>query len=212
MGGRDTGLWLAELAEPYYVFLEAGFEVTIASVSGGSIPIDTGSMGEGFFTEDSKKFMQDAAGYAKLSHSVKLSDLNVEEFDALFIAGGHGMCVDGVKMKETIEGFYASGKPLCADCHGPYALIACTKPNGEALVKGLEVTGFTNIEEEQAGAKEWIEGNCKYIETEFKTQGATFVAGDPWTSKIAVAGNLITAQNPQSAKEGALKVVEMIKA
>jgi putative intracellular protease/amidase len=210
MGGRPTGLWLAELAEPYYVFTEAGFDVTIASVDGGSIPIDAGSMAEGFFTEDSKKFLHDAAGYAKLSHSVKLSDLKVDDFDALFIAGGHGTCVDGAKMKEAVEAFYASGKPLCADCHGPYALITCTKPNGEALVKGLEVTGFTNLEEEQAGAKEWVEGNALFIETEFKKQGAKFISGDPWTSKIAVAGNLITAQNPQSTKEGALKVAEML--
>ena len=99
MGGRPTGLWLAELAEPYYVFTESGYEVTIASVDGGSIPIDAGSMGEGFFTEDSKKFLHDATGYAKLSHSVKLSDLKVDDFDALFIAGGHGCCVDGAKMK-----------------------------------------------------------------------------------------------------------------
>lgn len=80
MGGRDTGLWLAELAEPYYVFTEAGFDVTIASVEGGSIPIDAGSMAEGFFTEDSKKFMVDAAAYGKLSHSVKVRGLHFSLF------------------------------------------------------------------------------------------------------------------------------------
>ena len=128
MGGNPTGLWLAELAEPWFVFGEAGYEITLASPAGGAIPIDAGSMAEGFFTDDAKKFMLDAKAVGALCHrcvagaqpcsstcshytlaagltmqksiftccgltrSVKLSEVGLGDFDAMFIAGGHGCC------------------------------------------------------------------------------------------------------------------------
>jgi len=210
MGGRPTGLWLAELAEPYYVFTAAGFEVTVASPLGGSIPIDPGSMGDGFFTEDSKKFMVDAAAYAQLSHSKKLSEVDLSAMDCMFIAGGHGVCVDGAEMKASIETLYNGGKLVAADCHGPYALIGCTKADGTPLVSGHKVTGFTNVEEDQAGATEWVKNNAKFIETEFKALGGIFENAEPWNSHVVEDGNLVTCQNPQSAEAGAKKVIEIL--
>ena len=210
MGGNPTGLWLAELAEPWYVFQAAGYEITLASTAGGPIPIDAGSMSGDFFTADAKKFMHDDKAVGALSHSVKLSEVNLESFDALYIAGGHGCCVDGKDMKTAIETLYNAGKLVCADCHGPYGLMDCVKADGSPLVKGHDVTAFTNVEEEQAGATAWVEANAKFMETEFKAQGANFKAGDPWTSTVVVSGNLVTCQNPQSAEAGAKKCVEIL--
>jgi len=210
MGGNPTGLWLAELAEPYYIFTAAGYDITIASPAGGSIPIDAGSMAENFFTADAKKFMLDANAYGQLAHSKKLSDCDLGSVDCLFIAGGHGCCVDGSEMKTAIETIYNGGKLVAADCHGPYALIGCVKADGTPLVAGLTVTGFTNLEEEQAGATEWVKANAKFIETEFKEQGGTFTNADPWNSHVVESGNLVTCQNPQSAEAGANKVVEIL--
>ena len=131
MGGNPTGLWLAELAEPYYIFKEAGHEVTIASPAGGSIPIDAGSMGGDFFTAEAKKFMHDNEAYGALAHSKKLDDVLAEEFDLLFVSGGHGCCIDGPAMSKAVETFlFSKDKPVCADCHGPYCLIDAKKPDG----------------------------------------------------------------------------------
>ena len=98
--------------------------------------------------------MVDAAAYAQLSHSKKLSEVDLSAMDCMFIAGGHGVCVDGAEMKASIETLYNGGKLVAADCHGPYALIGCTKADGTPLVSGLRVTGFTNVEEDQAGASD----------------------------------------------------------
>lgn len=143
---------------------------------------------------------------------MKLDSVDLSSFDAMFIAGGHGCCVDGSEMKASIETLFNAKKLVCADCHGPYALIDCVKQDGTPLVQGLAVTAFTNLEEEQAGATGWVEANAKFMETEFKAQGALFENADPWNSHVVVAGNLVTCQNPQSALAGAKKCVEILSA
>jgi putative intracellular protease/amidase len=107
----------------------------------------------------------------------------------------------------TKNSHYADGKVIAADCHGPYGLIDCTKPDGSPLVAGLEVTAFTDSEEKGAGAMEWVLGNAKSMEATFKEQGATFVGGPDWGSHVKVSGNLITAQNPGSAPACAEAVI-----
>jgi len=212
MGGNPTGLWLAELAEPYYAFKAAGYDIIVASPLGGGIPIDAGSMKGDFFTAESKEFMHDPEAYSHLCRSKKLSEVDLDAVSALFICGGHGCCVDGPAFKPTIEALYAKGTIVAADCHGPYCLIGCVKPDGTPLVAGLEVTGFTNVEEDQAGATAWVEANSKFIETEFKAAGGIFKNADPWNPFVVVSGNLVTCQNPQSAKPGADKVIELLSA
>mmetsp|Transcript_64037 Transcript_64037/g.176914 ORF Transcript_64037/g.176914 Transcript_64037/m.176914 type:complete len:231 (-) Transcript_64037:406-1098(-) len=210
MGGNPTGLWLAELAEPYYLFKEAGIEMTIASPTGGAIPIDAGSLKGDFFTAESKQFMHDADALDALFHSKAIADVSVDDFDGLYVAGGHGCCVDGGAMAPLVSAFYNAGKLTAADCHGPYCLIDAKKADGTPLVAGLEVTAFTNLEEEQAGATAWVQSNALFMETVFKEQGATFNAGDPWSSNVVTSGNLVTAQNPQSATAAANKCIEML--
>lgn len=215
MGGNPTGLWLAELAEPYYLFKEAGHEVTIASPAGGAIPIDAGSMAGDFFTADAKKFMHDNEAVGSLCHSKKLSEVQDGDFDLLFVAGGHGCCVDGAEMSKAVETFlFTKNKPVCADCHGPYCLIDAKKPDGTPLVAGLDVTAFTDLEEEQAGATEWVKSNAKFMEAAFIEQGANFKKADPWNSFVTTADvggtKLITAQNPQSALAGAKACLEVM--
>jgi len=176
MGGRPTGVWLSELADPYYAFKEAGLEVTVASIAGGPIPIDPGSMGENFFGEKAKKFMLDQTAVAALTHSVKVEASMADQFDCVYLAGGHGCCVDFVgsaakELKALIADAFAQGKVLAADCHGPMGLLEATimvdRQEGakgissESLVKGLEVTAFTNVEEDQAGATEWVTASAR---------------------------------------------------
>lgn len=204
MAGNPTGLWLSELAEPYYAFLEKGYTVTIASTAGGPIPIDAGSMKGDFFTADAKKFMHDPDAVGMLGHSKKLEAAMADEFDAVYLTGGHGCCVDFIGPKAAglvaiIEKMYAAGKLVVADCHGPMGLIDCKKADGTPLVEGLEVTAFTDAEETAVGALDWVTGNSKSMQQAFTAAGGNFKAGADWGVNVCVAGNLITAQNPGSA-------------
>ena len=165
MGGGPTGVWLSELADPYYAFQAAGLEVTVASIAGGAIPIDANSMGADFFGDQAKKFMLDQKAVGALTHSVKVDAAMADTFDCVYLAGGHGCCVDFVggaasELKALIEAAYSKGKVVAADCHGPMGLLECTV-GGAPLVKGLEVTAFTNVEEDQAGATEWVTASAR---------------------------------------------------
>lgn len=122
LGTAPTGVWLEELACPYYVLTAAGVEVAMASPAGGTSPIDAGSMGEGFFTDACKKFLHDKDAMGMFCHQEKLDAKMVDSFDGVYLTGGHGTCVDFVDskvLKETVEAFYAAGKVVAADCHGP---------------------------------------------------------------------------------------------
>jgi putative intracellular protease/amidase len=211
LGEHPTGVWLEEVAAPYYHFKDAGMEVVLASTLGGPVPIDGGSMAEGFFTAASKRFQHDAKAVSELGHTVKLSSLDLKTVDALYIAGGHGTCVDfhdNAGVKTAIETLYAAGKVVAADCHGPIALAQCKKPDGTPLVAGLKCTGFSNSEEDAVqltGAVPFL------IETKFKEQGGKYEAAADWHSHATVDGNLICGQNPQSSDACAIAVLAFLK-
>merc|ERR1712216_463939 len=161
-----------------------------------------------------KKFMHDQKAVGALTWAVKVDASMADKFDCIYMGGGHGCCVDFVggaakELKALIEAAYAAGKIVAADCHGPMGLLEATV-DGAPLVKGLEVTAFTNIEEDQAGATEWVKSNSVFMEDEFQKLGAVFKKGDPWTSHVCKAGNLITAQNPQSVDACAAAVIEAL--
>eukprot|EP00979_Chaetoceros_neogracilis_P016040 scaffold6860_cov297-Chaetoceros_neogracile.AAC.38 len=207
----DTGLWIEELASPYYSFLAAGFDVTVSSPEGGAIPIDAASMAEGFFTDAAQRFMHDGTAVGKLSHSVKLSDLNLDAADAIYICGGHGACADFVNqlsLKKAIETLYTSGKVVASVCHGPVCFVDCIKADGTPLVSGLKVTGFSNTEEEAVQ----LTGLVPFLlEDKLKELGGNYEKGDDWNSKICVDGNLVTGQNPQSSDACADAVIAILK-
>jgi len=211
LGSHPTGVWLEETATPYYKFKEAGYTVEMASIAGGPVPIDAGSMGENFFTAACKKFMHDAEAVGALGHTTKLSTIDWATVDALYLAGGHGTCVDfhdNADLKKAIETVFAAGKVVAADCHGPIALAQCAKPDGTPLVKGKKVTGFTNAEE---AAVQLTDAVPFLIETKFKEQGGDFSNAADWNSHATVDGNLICGQNPQSSDACADAVIAALK-
>lgn len=212
MGDHPTGTWLEEVAAPYNLFTAAGHETLIASTKGGEIPVDAGSKAGDFYTEDCKKFEADTKAMELMKNSLALDTLkdSITDYDAIYFAGGHGTCTDypdNPTVISCIETMYAAGKIVALDCHGPIALTNCKKANGEPLVKGLKVTGFTDAEETAVGLHEKVPF---LIESKFKELGADFSAGADWTPNVAVAGKLITGQNPQSSTLVAQSVLEML--
>jgi len=208
LGGHPTGLWIEELAAPYYIFIAAGYDVEIASPAGGPVPLDAGSMGEGFFTDEAKKFMHDGEAFGKLSHSTELAAVDFSGgVDAVFLCGGHGTCVDFVDnpaLKAAVEALCAADKVVAAVCHGPTGLPQCRTPDGAPLVEGRTVTGFSDAEEAAVGLQDRVPF---LLEARLKEQGGIYESADDWHAKVCVDGKLITGQNPQSSELCAKAVV-----
>uniref|UniRef100_A0A7S4C940 DJ-1/PfpI domain-containing protein n=1 Tax=Eutreptiella gymnastica TaxID=73025 RepID=A0A7S4C940_9EUGL len=210
MGDHETGSWLEETAGPYNVYTGAGHHVDIVSISGGEIPIDKGSRSEAFYTEECKKFEADATATQKLKNSLKLGDVQLTDYDAVHLSGGHGTCVDfynNTALYSAVDAVYAAGKIVAAVCHGPTGILGCKKPDGSPLVQGLTVTGFTDSEEAAVGLTSKVP---VLLESEMKRLGGKFIAGADWTSNVQVDGKLVTGQNPQSSVALAEAVVKLL--
>jgi putative intracellular protease/amidase len=208
--GEKTGFWLEELAAPYYAFLDAGAELTLASPKGGQPPLDPKSNTTDFQTEDTKRFEADEAANAALANTTNLADVNASDFDAVFYPGGHGPMWDLVNDAQSInliEAFWASGKVVSAVCHAPIALTNTKDANGEYIVKGRKVTGFTNTEEDAVGLTDVVP---QLVEDTLIERGGLFSKIDDWASYAQKDGNLVTGQNPASSTAVAKLVLETL--
>ncbi|HUN45639.1 MAG TPA: type 1 glutamine amidotransferase domain-containing protein [Stellaceae bacterium] len=209
--GRKTGFWLEELAAPYYVFKEAGAEITLASPKGGRPPLDPKSNDPNFRTDLTRRFEQDADAEAQLSKTRLLESMKQEDYDTVFYPGGHGPMWDIAEDKNSIrliESFLAAGKPVALVCHAPGALRHVKTPSGRPLVEGKTVTGFTNGEEE---AVELTKVVPFLVEDELLRLGATFSKVKNWAVHTVTDGQLITGQNPASSGPGAKALLEAMK-
>ncbi len=211
--GRKTGFWLEEFAAPYYVFKDAGVNLTLASPKGGQPPIDPVSDLPENQTPAMTRFKKDEDAKKVLSKTVKLADMKAEDFDTVFYPGGHGPMWDLAESQDSInllEAFYNSDKPIALVCHSPGVLRHVTY-KGEPLVKGKRVTGFTNTEEEEVKLTKVVPF---LVEDELKRLGGHFEKAPNWQSFVIVDGRLITGQNPASSTAGAqalLKVLSEIR-
>ncbi|MGU3495353.1 type 1 glutamine amidotransferase domain-containing protein [Xanthobacteraceae bacterium A53D] len=210
--GQPTGFWLEELAAPYYVFKEAGYEITLASPKGGQPPLDPKSNEPDFQTEATHRFEADAAAKKALANTVKLAEVSVADFDTVFYPGGHGPLWDLAESQDSIgliEGFLAANKPVALVCHAPGVLRHVKAADGRPLVEGKKVTGFTNTEE---AAVELTDIVPFLVEDELKAKGGIYSRGPDWASYIVQDGLLITGQNPGSSTAAAQRLVEHRKA
>lgn len=210
--GQKTGFWIEEFAAPYYLMADAGVELTLSSPKGGQPPIDPKSDSPENQTPATKRFHADEALSEKLANTVKLSEVKEGEYDAVFYPGGHGPLWDLAEDKNSIsliESFYQNNKPIAFVCHAPAALVGVKGANGEPLVKGKQVTGFSNTEEE---AVELTKVVPFLLEDELKKLGATYSKGADWASHVIKDGLLITGQNPGSSEEAAKVLLETLKA
>jgi putative intracellular protease/amidase len=207
--GKKTGFWLEEFAAPYYTFLDAGAAVTVASPKGGKPPLDPKSDTPEGQTETTKRFKTDPAAQAVLASTVKLADVRAEDHDAIFYPGGHGPMWDlteDARSIALIEAFYNAGKPVAAICHAPAALHRATF-QGEPIVKGKRVTGFTNSEEEAVQLTKIVPF---LVEDELKRLGGLYEKVADWQRFAITDGRLITGQNPASSTAAAQHLLALL--
>jgi putative intracellular protease/amidase len=208
--GRKTGFWLEELAAPYFVFKDAGVQITLASPKGGRPPLDPKSNEPEFRTDLTRRFEKDAAAEAQLDKTVRLDSVKQEDFDSVFYPGGHGPMWDIVEDKNSIkliESFLAAGKPIAVVCHSTGALRHVKTPDGKPLVRDMEVTGFTNGEEEAVGLSKVVPF---LVEDEMLRQGAVFSKVANWGVHVVSSGLLTTGQNPASSGPAAKVLLEKL--
>ncbi|WP_431297287.1 type 1 glutamine amidotransferase domain-containing protein [Rahnella sp. PAMC 25559] len=208
--GRKTGFWLEELAAPYYAFKDAGADIVLASPAGGQPPLDPKSNEPDFQTEQTHRFEADAQTNAQLAETVRLDSVSQADFDAVFYPGGHGPLWDLAEDKHSIkliESFIAASKPVALVCHAPGVLRHVKDEQGNPLVQGKKVTGFTNTEEEAVGLTDVVPF---LVEDELKKLGGVYSKGADWGSYVVREGLLITGQNPGSSAEAAVLLVDQL--
>jgi len=209
--GKKTGFWVEEFAAPYYELADAGAEITLASPKGGQPPIDPSSQLAAAQTQFTHRFDQDESLKKKLAHTLKLSDVKASDFDAVFYPGGHGPLWDLVKDTNSIallKSFQQQGKPMALVCHAPCALLKVKLANGDPLIKGKNVTGFSDTEEAAVKLTKVVPF---LLEEELKKTGAHYSKVPDWGVHVQTDGLLITGQNPASSDEAAKMLMKLLK-
>lgn len=208
--GKKTGFWLEEFAAPYYVLLDAGAEITLASPAGGQPPLDPQSDVPDAQTGATERFKKDADAQRVLGNTTKLVEIDADKFDAIFYPGGHGPLWDLAENEDNqriIDTFMTEARPLAVVCHAP-AIFKHTKgADGKSLVSGRRVTGFTNTEEEGVGLTDIVPF---LVEEMLKANGGLYERGPDWGSYVVVDGNLVTGQNPASSEAAAKELLKLL--
>lgn len=207
--GKPTGYWLGELTHPYFAMREAGLQVEIASIKGGKAPIDPGSLENR--DELDQRFLHDETMKKEIDRTLKLENVNPKDYQAVFFTGGHGTMwdfPDSPVVDRVIREVYEQGGVVAAVCHGPAALVNVKLSNGEHLVQGRRITGFSNEEEKAVGKTETVPF---LLEEKMRKRGAIFRAADAWKEHVMVDQRIVTGQNPQSAKATGEAVATLLK-
>ncbi len=209
--GKKTGFWLEEFAAPYYAFKDAGAEVTLVSPAGGQPPLDPKSDESDAQTEATRRFKSDDAAQFALAHTARLSSVSADGFDAVFYPGGHGPLWDLAEDADSIkliESMTSAGKAVTAVCHAPAVFRHAKSADGEPLVKGRKVTGFTNSEEAAAQLTQIVPFLVQDMLVE---NGAKYSKGPDWKSHVVIDGKLITGQNPASSSAAATALLVQLR-
>lgn len=208
--GKKTGFWLEEFAAPYYVFKDGSADITLASPKGGQPPLDPKSDADDAQTDATRRFKKDDAAQQDLANTKALSEVTADGFDAIFYPGGHGPLWDLAEDADNtglIETFAQTGCPVGAVCHAPAVFRQARGTDGQPLVSGKKVTGFTNTEEEGVGLSDIVPF---LVEDMLKAKGGIYHRSDDWASFVVTDGKLVTGQNPASSEAAAQKLMTLV--
>ncbi|WP_416309578.1 type 1 glutamine amidotransferase domain-containing protein [Spirulina sp. 06S082] len=209
--GKKTGFWLEEFAAPYYAFKDAGATIALASPEGGQPPLDPKSDTPDSQTKDTERFKADPAAQAAIAQTIELSQVSPGDFDAVFYPGGHGPLWDLAEDAASIaliEAMLGADKPVALVCHAPGVLRHVKAVNGDPVVQGKAVTGFTNTEEEAAGLTKIVPF---LVEDMLRSNGGNYSKVANWQPHVVKDGLLITGQNPASSEPAAKELLEKLK-
>lgn len=205
--GHKTGFWVEEFAAPYYAFLDAGAEVTLASVKGGQPPVDPNSAAEDAATKATERFDNDKAAQTLMANTLPLDKVDAKDYDGVFYPGGHGPLWDLVDNQDSIsliEEFINNNKPVGAVCHASAVLINAKNSDGKSVVFDKKVTGFSNSEEEAVQLTNIVP---LLVEDALNKHGGHYQKTDDWGELALEDGLLITGQNPASSELAAKKLL-----
>lgn len=208
--GEKTGFWVEEFAAPYYIFKDAGAQITLASPLGGQPPVDPKSELEDFQTAATKRFDADNEVQQLIANTETLSAVNADDFDAVFYPGGHGPLWDLTNNADSInllQNFIAQLKPVSAVCHATAALLNVKDTNGQLFIKNKEITGFSNSEEDAVQLREVVPF---MLEDEIVKRNALYQSGADWHPFVIQDGLAITGQNPASSELVAQKLLALL--
>ncbi len=213
--GKATGVYASEFTEAYYTFLDAGMNVELASIEGGKIPIEALSLLPAVRTEEDMRFLKDDKLKHKVEHSLSVEDVNMDDFDIIFLSGGWGAAYDLAQsevLAKKISKAYENKQVLGAVCHGPLGFIGAQKPDGSPLVEGVKMTGVTNRQIKQL----MVGKTPKHPETELRKAGADyqFKSGliDMFQNLVVVdqEHRIVTGQNQKGGREAALEAMKLL--
>lgn len=210
--GEKTGFWVEEFAAPYYTFKDAGIEITLASPLGGQPPIDPKSELEDFQTPATVKFYADAQTQNIIANTRVLSEVNADEFDAVFYPGGHGPLWDLTENSDSIqliESLLAANKPVATVCHATAALLNVKNSAGEYAIKNKAVSGFTNSEEAAVQLTDIVPF---LLEDELIKRGGDYQKSEDWHAFAVQDSLIISGQNPASSTLVAQKLLTQLNA
>lgn len=206
IGGKPTGYTLSEAAHPWKVFRDAGHVVDFGSPLGGTPPVDPNSEHD----EVTDEFENDATVQAGLKNTAKLEFVETDQYDALYLVGGHGTMVDfrgNPHLARIVQEMADGGAIVSAVCHGPSGLLDVELANGLRIVEGRKVSAFTDSEEKAIGLAPTMPF---LLSSELEAQGAELVAAEDWAEQVSVDDLLVTGQNPASAAGVAKEVVKIL--
>ena len=209
--GRKTGFWLEEFAAPYYIFKDAGAELTLTSPLGGQPPLDPKSDEVSAQTAATNRFKSDTDAQLALANTIKLFDVLANDYDAVFYPGGHGPLWDLSEDKHSIaliEAMLAADKPVAAVCHAPGVFRHVKSADGRPVVQDKKVTGFTNSEEAAAGLTDVVPF---LVEDMLKENGGDYSKAGDWEAYVVKDGTLVTGQNPASSGPAAEALLDMLR-
>ncbi len=210
--GEKTGFWLEEFAAPYYVFRDAGAELVLASPKGGQPPLDPKSDAPDAQTDATRRFADDAPAREALAHTHTLAEVAGQKFDAVFYPGGHGPMWDLAEDQDSIalvQSTVTAGTPLGAVCHAPAIFRHTRRNDGAPLVKGRQVTGFSNGEEAAVGLTDIVPF---LVEDMLKAKGGHYSSKADFQPHVVTDGTLVTGQNPASSEAAAHALLALLKA
>jgi putative intracellular protease/amidase len=208
--GNKTGFWLEELAAPYYAFVDAGAEVTLASPAGGRPPLDPSSDEDDAQTEATERFKSDTEAQNRLDSTTQLADIDPADYDAVFFPGGHGPMWDlatSDTAAELLSRFFDDGKPVGAVCHGPAVFTSLPPQDARKYLGDKTLTAFTNTEEAAVGLADVVPFS---LADELREVAAGFEHGKNWESFVIMDDNLVTGQNPASSAPAAHALLELL--